>query len=175
MVDATASLPSIQGHLQRRQTEFCIDALGNGPADNFARIEIQNRSQINKAGTNPDVSNIRDAHLIHCAYLPLPKQVRIDRQGVIGIGGSNKRAPGNRPQTELFHDATDAFSIPANPSSFELPHDAAIAITGEFFMNLFYLLTKLLIFVVTLLGVFRVGLIVVAAGSELAYLAGFRN
>jgi hypothetical protein len=62
-----------------------------------------------------------------------------------------------------------------NPSAFELPHDAAIAITGKFLMNTFDLLPKLFVFVVAFPGVFGVGLVVVGAGGEIAYLAGFRN
>jgi hypothetical protein len=60
-------------------------------------------------------------------------------------------------------------------SALELPIDTAIAIAGEFFMNPFDLLTKLFILVVPFLGVFRIGLVIVAAGGQLAYLAGFRN
>lgn len=165
----------MQGHLQRRQTEFRIDAFGDRPTDNFSGVEIQNRSQINEGGSNPDVGNIPDPHGVDRANLAFLKQIRMDRQGVTRVGGSNERAPGNRPQTELFHDAPNAFTIDLNPAALELSLDTAIAVPGELFMNLFDLLTKLLILVVTFLGVFGIGLVVVAAGSELAYLAGFRN
>ena len=61
------------------------------------------------------------------------------------------------------------------PAALEFPLDTAIAITGEFFMNPFDLLTKLFILVVTFPGVFGIGLVVITAGRQLAYLAGFRN
>jgi hypothetical protein len=60
-------------------------------------------------------------------------------------------------------------------TSLKLPLDAAIAIAGEFFMNLFNLLTKPFILVVTFPGMVGIGLVVVAAGGQFAYLAGFRN
>lgn len=42
-------------------------------------------------------------------------------------------------------------------------------------MNLLDLLTQLLILAFTFPGVFSIGLVVVTAGGEFAYLAGFRN
>jgi hypothetical protein len=42
-------------------------------------------------------------------------------------------------------------------------------------MNPFDLLTKILIVVISFLGVFGIGFVIVRAGSELTYLAGFRN
>jgi hypothetical protein len=99
----------------------------------------------------------------------------MDWQLVMRIRGPDERASGSRPQAELFHDAPNAFPIGGNAAALEFPLDSAIAITGKLFMNAFDLLTKLLILVVTFLGMFGIGLVVVAAGSELAYLAGFRN
>ena len=99
----------------------------------------------------------------------------MNRQRVTRIRGSDERAPANRPQTKLSHDAPNAFAIGVNPSAFQLPLDTAVTITGEFLMNPLDLLTKLLIIVITFPGVFGIWLVVIAAGSQLAYLAGFRN
>jgi hypothetical protein len=65
--------------------------------------------------------------------------------------------------------------LDVHSAALELPFDSAIAIARELFMNTFDLLTKLLILVVAFLGMFGIGLVIVAAGGELAYLAGFRN
>jgi hypothetical protein len=66
-------------------------------------------------------------------------------------------------------------AIDGKSTALKLPRDTAITITGKFFMNPFNLLTKLLILVIAFLGVFGIGLVVVTAGSQLAYLAGFRK
>jgi hypothetical protein len=53
--------------------------------------------------------------------------------------------------------------------------DAAVAVAGEFPMNLFNLPAKLFILIITTLLVPFVRLVVEAAGGESAYFAGFRN
>jgi hypothetical protein len=99
----------------------------------------------------------------------------MNRQTVTGIGGTDKRAPGDRPQIVLFHDASNAFGIDEDATPGQLPRDAAIAITGEVPMNEFNLTAKLFIFVVAVFLMLFVGFVVIAAGRQSAYFAGFRN
>ena len=145
------------------------------PADDLAGIEIQNRRQVNEAGTNPDIGDVGDPNFIHCPYLTVLDSIRMNRQTVVGIGGADKRAPSDWPQIVLFHDAANAFGVGRHAATIQLNRDSAVAVAGKFVMNPFDLLTKLFIVVVTVPLIMLVGLVVVAAGSESAYLAGFRN
>src|SRR4026207_631188 len=96
-MDTTAGRAA-KSHLECGETEFGVDALGNSPTDNFAGVEIQNRRQINEAGTNPNVSDVGNPDLVHSTYLTVLEQVPIDRQRVVGIGGAGGAAPGGRAQ-----------------------------------------------------------------------------
>ena len=56
-----------------------------------------------------------------------------------------------------------------------MPRDTTVAVAGEFPVNEFNLTAKLFIFVVAILLMLFVRLVIEAAGSQPAYLAGFRN
>jgi hypothetical protein len=171
----TTACRAAKSHLECGETEFGVDALGNSPTDNFAGVEIQNRRQINEAGTNPNVSDVGNPDLVHSTYLTVLEQVPIDRQRVVGIGGPDEPAPEDWAQTEYFHNAPNTFGIGGKPAPLELALDATVAIAGEFLLNAFDLLTKLLILVNTSSPMFGIGLVIEAAGGQPAYLAGFRN
>jgi len=174
-MDATPSQSAMDSHLQSGQTQLCIDTFGDGPADDFTGIQIQDRSKINEAGPDSDVGNIGNPHLIDRIDLPLFEKIPINRQVVIGIGGLGEPSPGNGPEIKLLHDPPDTFGIDPDTGSVQRPLDAAIAIAGKLAMNAFDLLTQLLILVTKSLGMFQVGLVVIATGGQPAYLTGFRN
>ena len=80
-------------------------------AHNPSRVEVQQGGEIDEAGTNTDVGQIRNPHLINGAHLAVLKQVRIDPQGMPRICRTDEPAPAERPQAELFHDPSNAFLI----------------------------------------------------------------
>jgi len=174
-MDATECGTTVDGHLQSGQTELGVDAFGDGPADDLTGIQIQDRSQINEAGLDSDVSNIGNPHLIDPIDLPFLEKIPKDRQVVTGIGGFGKPSPGNGPETKLLHDPPETLGIDPDSVSMQSPLDAAIAIGGKLAMNSLNLPAQLLILVLKSLGMLQIGLVVVAAGGEPAYLAGFRN
>ena len=55
--------------MQCGDAELRVDVCGDGPANDPTRIQIQNRRQINEAGSNPDVSDIGDPDLVDSAHL----------------------------------------------------------------------------------------------------------
>ena len=59
--------------------------------------------------------------------------------------------------------------------SLQFPDDAAVAIARELLVNVFDLTAKLFILAFPMPLMRLVGFVVIAAGSQLAYLAGFRN
>jgi hypothetical protein len=96
-------------------------------------------------------------------------------ESVAGIGSVDKRAPRDWPEIVFLHDAPNALGIDRNARPLQRTFDAAVAIAGKLRMNLFNLMTKLFIFVFDRLLMLFVGLVVIAAGGQPAYLAGFRN
>jgi hypothetical protein len=92
-----------------------------------------------------------------------------------GIGGMHKRAPCYRFQPELLHDASNAFVINWIASPLQFTSNAPVAIAWKLLVNAFDLFAQVLIGGITLVPMFPVGLVVVAAGSKAGYLAGLRN
>jgi len=174
-MDAAASRTFLDRHLQRRDTQLGVDAFGDRPTDDFAGVEIENRCQIHEAGTDPDVSDVRHPDFVHRSNLSVFDQVRMNRQTVTGIGGTDKRAPGDRPQIVLFHDASYALGIHQDATPSQLPRETAISVTGKLPMNEFNLTAKLFIFVVAVFLMLFVRFVVIAAGRQSAYFACFRN
>src|SRR5262245_56691570 len=144
---------------------FGVDAFGDGPTDDATRIEVQNRSQVHEAGSNPNVSDIGHPDLIDSAHLAVLGEIGIDRQSVAGIGRPHKRAPRDWPQPELFHHATYAFLIHFLATAFQLRRYPPITVARKFFVNAFDLLTQLLVLIVTTLLMLFVGFVVERAGG----------
>jgi hypothetical protein len=99
----------------------------------------------------------------------------MNRQSVTGIGGTDKRAPGDRPQIEFLHDTPDTLGVGSDAGPLQMPCDAAVAVAGKLPMYSFNLMTKLFILVVDNLLMLFVGAVVIAARRQSAYFAGFRN
>ena len=173
-MSATASVSQVQGHLQCRQTQLGIDAPGNRPADNLAGIEIQNRCQIDEAGTNADVSDVGHPNLIDRTHLSFFDQIGINRQRMTGIGRSDEPAPGDGPKTELIHHTPNPFGIDRSSTTIQFTLDSAIPIARKLGMNIVDLTAKFLIFGIPFLSAPPIGLVVVTAGRKPGYFAGFR-
>lgn len=144
------------------------------PTDS-ARIQIKNRSQVHEAGADPDVGDVRDPDLVDAAHLTVLDEIGIDRQSMAGIGGTHKRAPRDRLQSELLHHATHSLLIHFETTAFQLALYPPVAVARKFLVNTFDLLSQLIVFVVTTIPVLFVGFVVKRAGGQARYLAGFRN
>jgi hypothetical protein len=127
-------------------------------ADDSTRKKVENRGQVNEAGSNPDVGDIGDPDLVDSAHLAVLDEVRIDRQRVAGIGRPHKRAPRDGLQSELFHHATDAFLVNAQATAFHLTREPPISVARKFLVNAFDLLTQFFILVITTFSMVFVGL-----------------
>jgi hypothetical protein len=130
------------------------------PADDSTRIQIQNRRQVNEAGSNPDVSDIGDPDLVDSAHLTVLDEVRIYRQRVAGIGRTYKRAPGDGPEPELSHHAAYTFLIHIKTTAFQRASEPPISVARKFLVNAFDLLTQVFILVVTTFSVLFVGFVI---------------
>src|SRR5215467_3987454 len=174
-MDATASRPGFQSHPQCHQAQFRVDAPGDGPTDDSPRVQVHDRRQIDKTGTDADVSDVGDPDLINRSDLTVLDPVGMDRQSVSRIGGRHPCTPGNGLQIELLHDPANALFIHPEAAARQLISDPPVTIARKFLVNLFDLLTQLLILLLTTSSMLRVRFVVKAAGGQSGYLAGLRN
>jgi len=100
---------------------------------------------------NPNVSDIRSPGFVNGAQLTILQEIRIDGQTVTRIGRVHKRAPGDWPQPELLHDATNALLVDSDATTLQLTRDTTISIAWKFLMNALDLSSQLLVFIVTML------------------------
>jgi hypothetical protein len=94
---------------------------------------------------------------------------------VAGIRGPDEGLPGNRPQTELLHHASNAFLTDSLTTTLQFLGKASASVAGQFLVDAFDLLPQLLVVGFTLAPAPLVGFVVIAAGGKPCYLAGFRN
>ena len=91
------------------------------------------------------------------------------------IGRAYECAPGDWPQPELLHDATNALLVDSDAATLQLPRDTTIAIAWKVLVDAFDLLPQLLVLIVATLSMQLVGFVVERAGGKACYFAGFRN
>ena len=91
------------------------------------------------------------------------------------IGGPYERTPNDGSEIVLAHYAANTFGVDLDATTVQFPHDATVAVTREFSMNVVDLETQFLILGFTPLPVRSVRLVVVAAGRQAGHLARFRN
>jgi hypothetical protein len=102
-------------------------------------------------------------------------EIQTHRQSMTRIGRADEGAPGDWPQPELLHDATNALLVDSDATTLQLTRDTTIAIAWKFLVNTLDLLAQLLVLIITTLSMLLVGFVVKRAGGKAGYLAGFRN
>ena len=95
-------------------------------------------------------------------------------QSMTRIVGAYECAPGDRPQPELLHDATNALLVDLDAATLQLTRDTTIAVAWKVLVDAFDLLPQLVLLVATL-SMQLVGFVVERAGGKACYFAGFSN
>jgi hypothetical protein len=124
---------------------------------------------------NPDIGDIGNPHFIHRSQLPIFDKVGINRKTMTGVRGSHEGSPGYRSQAELLHHPPHPFLIHAIATTLQFAADTSVSVARKLFVNAFDLLAQLLILGFTPAAMLRLWFVVIAAGSQSRYLAGFRN
>src|SRR5581483_521916 len=87
-------LALFESDFQRRHTQLSIDALGDRPADDLARVAIQDSRQEDKPLEDSNVGDIGDPGLVESGQDLVCQEIGIDLVVVIRIGGGDfKTAP----------------------------------------------------------------------------------
>lgn len=93
-----------KSHVESVKSKLCINAVGEGIANNFSGAEIFDNGKIEPAFAGRNVSNIPNPSLIWLFKRKLAlKQVGRDRMVVIGVGGSLVDAHPCRVNPVLTH------------------------------------------------------------------------
>ena len=119
-------------HAQRDERERIFQRAIQRPANNAARVRIQNHSQEHELVTQADVGDIGPPQLIHRGQNHIPRQVRIHLAGVVGIGGHDELALAHAQQVVLPHDPVDAFGVDFPTAPPQLFRDAGPPVAGPF-------------------------------------------
>ena len=81
-------MPS-QGFFQAINTELCLHAVADPPAQYPPRVPVNHRHQVGKATGQPDIGNISALDLVRSSYKNTAQQVGIDlvpRSWTAGVG-----------------------------------------------------------------------------------------
>jgi hypothetical protein len=165
---------TIQGHSQSRDAEFIVDTFGNAPADDLARVYIENRSQKDKASSDTNVGDIGSPRLIGSVQSLVLNQIGVSPAAMFGIGGNDEAAPKNGTEPELRHHTPDSFGIDGLSAPDQFFMDSPVAITGKLRLYGFDLIPQSSIALLPA-GTVDSRLIVVGAGGQSCHLEPFRN
>jgi hypothetical protein len=76
------------GHIQRPDRQVALHAVADGPANDPARIQIQNDSQVQPALAGLCIRDVARQFSVRCRCGKVPvQQIWSHRQGVIAVGG----------------------------------------------------------------------------------------
>jgi hypothetical protein len=88
VIAAFRGLTQGDGHVQRLDRQVALHATADGPANDPARMQIQNGSQVQPTLAGPYIRDVARPFLVRrgCGEVPI-QQIGSHRQGVIAVGG----------------------------------------------------------------------------------------
>jgi hypothetical protein len=107
--------------------------------------------------------------------LALFDEVRKNRQRMTRIRRPYEAPPGYRSQTELLHHTAKPRFADFPPATFQFRLHSSITIARKLLVNAFDLLAQFLVVAFAPASMLRIGFVVIGAGGNPCYLAGFRN
>ena len=174
MMDASDNGPAtVQRHLQGGEAELVVDAFGNAPADDFARIDIENSGQKNKARADTNVGDVASPRLVGSVEGLVPKQIGVNPAAMFGVGGDDETAPKNRTEPEFQHHPPDPLGIDGLSAAGQFFLDPTVPIAGKLDLYGFDLITQSSI-ALLLARTVDSGLIVVGARRQTCHFEPFR-
>jgi len=107
-----------QSRPQGAERQFIFQRSVQRPADDAARVSVQDDSQEYELVTEPDVGDVRHPQLIGARQDHVSRQVGVDLAFVVGVGGSHEFPPAHAQQVVLPHETAYPFGIhhPAVPT-----------------------------------------------------------
>ena len=104
-------------HHQRLHHQIAFYPGAHRPPHDLARMQVQDRTQIQPSLGRRDIGDVRHPHPICSRHLESAvHQVRCDRQAVLGVRGGAKSLPASRPQPLLVHQTGHPIVSDPNPT-----------------------------------------------------------
>src|SRR5207247_2073181 len=111
---------SPDGHAQGLEDEGAVDALAHREADDAAREQVEDRSEVQPSLRGPDVGDVRHPSEVGCVGLKLTvEDVLGDGQVVLGVRCGLETPLPAALETKLAHDAGDALAAHSDASSLQ--------------------------------------------------------
>ena len=124
--------PFYECHSQGCRCQGRVEAAPQTPAQAAVRTRIEHHGQVDELMAQTDIGQIRDPELVGRSDVQVCRQVRIDRQAVVAVGGGHEPFLSQTQQVVLAHEAQDPLVVCPNALPMQLFCDAPIAIARPF-------------------------------------------
>src|SRR6266700_205244 len=115
--------------------QACVDRTADRISHHSARPGVEDGGQVDEAGGDCDVGDVRHPELVRAVDDPVTRTIRKDRIVVIAVGRGHKPPPALGLQVVLAHEAADLLGIDDYVSMAQLGANPAIAIDLELVAN----------------------------------------
>jgi hypothetical protein len=105
-----------------------VEAAADRVADDAARPGVENDGEVDEAGGDGDVGQVGHPELVRTVNFEVTGDERIDRSGVVAVGGAGETPSSARGEVVLAHQPADFLGVDDMTAVAELGTDAAIAV-----------------------------------------------
>ena len=108
-----------------------VEAAADRVADDAARPGVEDDGDIDEAGGDGDVGQVRHPELVGPVDLEVPRDEREDRPVVVAVGGAGEAPSSPWVEVVLAHQPADLLGVDDKAAVAELGADAAVAVALE--------------------------------------------
>ena len=108
-----------------------VEAAADRVADDAARPGVEDDRDVDEAGGDGDVGQVRHPELVGAVDLEVPRDEREDRPVVVAVGGAGEAPSSPWVEVVLAHQPADLLGIDDMAAMAELGADAAVAVALE--------------------------------------------
>ena len=108
-----------------------VEAAADRVADDAARPGVEDDREVDEAGGDGDVGQVRHPELVGAVDLEVARDEREDRPVVVAVGGAGEAPSSPWVEVVLAHQPADLLGIDDMAAVAELGADAAVAVALE--------------------------------------------
>jgi hypothetical protein len=116
---------------ERRDGVPSVEAAADRVADDAARPGVENDRDVDEAGGDGDVGQVRHPELVGAMDLEVACDEREDRPVVVAVGGAGETPPSPRVEVVLAHQPAHLLGVDEVATVAELGADPAVAVALE--------------------------------------------
>src|SRR5512146_443708 len=134
-------LSALQSHRECAQTQRRIDMRTQGPTHGTTAACIEDNGKVGKTPDQTDIRDICNPELITACHDHRSRQVRVDRQTVLGVSRAHNASSGPTEQFLLAHQGQNTLVVHAMSTTTQLLGGSPVAIRRMILTNLVQLST----------------------------------